>query len=44
MALRFVAAVIAIVTYAMALYYLVVKLKPSKASLAYWETNDDWHR
>jgi hypothetical protein len=44
MALRFIAAVIALVTYAMGIYYLVVKLKPSNSSLAYWETNDDWHR
>jgi hypothetical protein len=44
MAIRFIAAMVAMLTYAIALWYLAVELKPSTASLSYWAQNDDWGR
>lgn len=40
--LRLAATVIAIVLYAVSLWYLLVKLKFSSSSLEYWEMHDDW--
>jgi hypothetical protein len=44
MAIRFIAAMVAMLTYAISLWYLAVELKPSTASLPYWAQNDDWGR
>lgn len=40
--LRLGAAVIFVVLFTYSMYYLCVKLDPSRANLSYWAQNDDW--
>jgi hypothetical protein len=42
MALRAIAAFVALFTFAISLWYLATQLNPSRANLSYWAENDDW--
>jgi elongation factor P hydroxylase len=41
--LRIAAGTVASVLFAVSLWYMIVKLQPSKVNFPYWEEHDDWN-
>jgi hypothetical protein len=41
--LRIAAGTVASVLFAVSLWYMIVKLHPSKVNFPYWEEHDDWN-